>query len=91
MFWLRLLSDLLSKRKTASPANRATDHFLVQYHGAEGQTRTADTRIFSPLLYQLSYLGTAVHRLRRRVRVQPRAWILDSDVLLGEPAAHKRG
>ncbi len=27
-------------------------------NGAEGQNRTADTRIFSPLLYQLSYLGT---------------------------------
>ena len=26
-------------------------------HGAEGQIRTADTRIFNPLLYQLSYLG----------------------------------
>ena len=25
--------------------------------GAEGQNRTADTRIFSPLLYRLSYLG----------------------------------
>jgi hypothetical protein len=25
--------------------------------GAQGQNRTADTRIFSPLLYQLSYLG----------------------------------
>ena len=24
---------------------------------AEGQSRTADTWIFSPLLYQLSYLG----------------------------------
>ena len=27
--------------------------------GAEGQNRTGDTRIFSPLLYQLSYLGTS--------------------------------
>jgi hypothetical protein len=27
-------------------------------HGAEGQNRTADTRIFSPLLYRLSYLGS---------------------------------
>src|SRR6056297_1048670 len=27
--------------------------------GAEGQNRTADTGIFSPLLYRLSYLGTA--------------------------------
>ena|SRR6187551_3141659 len=26
--------------------------------GAEGQSRTADTRIFSAVLYQLSYLGT---------------------------------
>ena len=26
-------------------------------YGAEGQNRTAHTGIFSPLLYQLSYLG----------------------------------
>ena len=26
-------------------------------HGASGQNRTADTRIFSPLLYRLSYRG----------------------------------
>ena len=26
-------------------------------NGAQGRNRTADTRIFSPLLYQLSYLG----------------------------------
>ena len=25
--------------------------------GAQGQNRTVDTRIFSPLLYRLSYLG----------------------------------
>ena len=25
--------------------------------GASGRNRTSDTRIFSPLLYQLSYLG----------------------------------
>jgi hypothetical protein len=27
-------------------------------NGAQGQNRTADTRIFNPLLYRLSYLGT---------------------------------
>ena len=27
-------------------------------NGAETQNRTGDTRIFSPLLYRLSYLGT---------------------------------
>ena len=26
-------------------------------YGAQGRNRTSDTRIFSPLLYQLSYLG----------------------------------
>ncbi len=26
--------------------------------GAQGRNRTTDTRIFSPLLYQLSYLGS---------------------------------
>ncbi len=26
-------------------------------YGAQRQNRTADTRIFSPLLYRLSYLG----------------------------------
>ena len=30
--------------------------------GAEGQNRTADTVIFSHVLYQLSYLGTEVGR-----------------------------
>jgi hypothetical protein len=37
--------------------------FVILYtrkkHGAEGQNRTADTGIFSPLLYRLSYLGAA--------------------------------
>ncbi len=28
--------------------------------GAEAQNRTADTRLFRPLLYQLSYLGSMV-------------------------------
>jgi hypothetical protein len=31
--------------------------FSFKKNGAEGQNRTADTGIFSPLLYRLSYLG----------------------------------
>ena len=31
-----------------------------QASGARGRIRTADTRIFNPLLYQLSYPGIAV-------------------------------
>ncbi len=30
---------------------------MIDVIGAEGQNRTADTRIFSPVLYLLSYLG----------------------------------
>jgi hypothetical protein len=30
---------------------------LLIFRGGQGRDRTADTRIFSPLLYQLSYLA----------------------------------
>ena len=30
----------------------------MKRNGAQGRNRTTDTRIFNPLLYQLSYLGT---------------------------------
>ena len=33
-------------------------NYFRPYLGAEAQNRTGDTRIFSPLLYRLSYLGT---------------------------------
>ena len=34
-------------------------------NGAQGRDRTTDTRIFSPLLYQLSYLGDATRNTRQ--------------------------
>ena len=34
--------------------------------GAQGRIRTTDTGIFSPLLYQLSYLGAGRERYGRR-------------------------
>ena len=34
-------------------------------NGAQGRNRTTDTAIFSRMLYQLSYLGTAPQRWRR--------------------------
>jgi hypothetical protein len=38
---------------------RLSPHFTYKINrGAETQNRTGDTRIFSPLLYRLSYLGT---------------------------------
>jgi predicted membrane protein len=36
--------------------------------GAQGRNRTTDTRIFNPLLYQLSYLGPGSGRLGRKAR-----------------------
>ena len=38
------------------------ENYLMSY-GAQGRNRTAHTRIFSPLLYRLSYLGTTVQNL----------------------------
>ncbi len=39
---------------------------LQKGRGAQGRNRTTDTRIFNPLLYQLSYLGIR-RRLARNV------------------------
>ena len=36
---------------------KGTEINAIQGDGAQGRSRTTDTRIFSPLLYQLSYLG----------------------------------
>ena len=46
----------------------------VAFNGASGRNRTNDTRIFSPLLYQLSYRG-----------ILSRAFKLCSDALYGDP------
>ena len=35
----------------------STAELFPHVHGASGQNRTVDTRIFSPLLYRLSYRG----------------------------------
>ena len=35
--------------------NSVSAHFIMVYSGGTGRNRTADTRIFSPLLYRLSY------------------------------------
>jgi hypothetical protein len=48
----RIIQDQAKKRKHSKMLG-----FLFET-GAEGQNRTADTGIFSPLLYRLSYLGT---------------------------------
>tara|TARA_B100000035_G_scaffold284969_1_gene268242 strand:- start:156 stop:425 length:270 start_codon:yes stop_codon:yes gene_type:complete len=37
----------------------------MRNNGAQGRDRTTDTRIFSPLLYQLSYLGDETRNARQ--------------------------
>ena len=40
--------------------------------GGRGRNRTNDTRIFNPLLYQLSYLGAGWFRVKRGARCRSR-------------------
>ena len=37
---------------------------VFDLYGGQGRNRTTDTRIFSPLLYQLSYLAAEGARIR---------------------------
>ena len=43
----------------------------MQDNGAQGRNRTADTGIFNPLLYQLSYLGKSEVSTPERPRIKP--------------------
>ena len=42
-------------------------HHYCSAYGASGRGRTGDTRIFSPLLYQLSYLANREAKLYRLI------------------------
>ena len=42
-----------------------TERSEAQWSGGQGRNRTIDTRIFSPLLYQLSYLAAVEVSLDR--------------------------
>ena len=44
-------------RNSSTTQECVTHCYLYGNNGAQGRIRTTDTRIFSPLLYQLSYLG----------------------------------
>src|SRR5262245_5041792 len=49
-------------RAEVHPPRAVNDGVINHLNGAEGQNRTADTVIFSHVLYQLSYLGTSGRR-----------------------------
>ena len=46
---------------------RFIDFIAFFENGAQGRNRTSDTGIFSPLLYQLSYLGVRLNSRRKAV------------------------
>jgi hypothetical protein len=52
----RRLEQQAAGHTSANPRSKPLD--VSRLGGAEGQNRTADTVIFSHVLYQLSYLGT---------------------------------
>ncbi len=56
--WDRIGIDRLNQKTKAYEFPRKP----LFLYGAEGRNRTADTGIFSPLLYRLSYLGTILDR-----------------------------
>ena len=57
--------------------------------GAEGQNRTADTVIFSHVLYQLSYLGTEAHAERKQTLNHINSTAIRSTwICLGEDGAY---
>src|SRR5262245_4044675 len=54
-----LSSSRVSRKKSDSNlTRRSTRETRLEESGGQGRNRTIDTRIFSPLLYQLSYLAT---------------------------------
>ena len=59
--------------------------------GAQGRNRTTDTRIFSPLLYQLSYLGRTRLRARGRGLHSTRCDVQRWPPAIGSHAVRSRG
>ena len=58
--------DTKGTKSPGIPPQRAFRHTRSIVFGGQGRDRTGDTRIFSPLLYQLSYLATIVQGLNGR-------------------------
>ena len=54
-YYINILSTLRLHVKVCDIKEFAT---ILCLYGGQRQNRTADTRIFSPLLYRLSYLAT---------------------------------
>ncbi len=58
---LRRYIPAKQKHTTTKASSRAVLVVVCNMKDAKGRNRTGDTRIFSPVLYQLSYLGLSTH------------------------------
>ncbi len=71
-----ILMTRLRTKKVHYPKDNAL------FTSAQNRNRTSDTRIFSPLLYQLSYLGERLNKENRHTFLQTgRASLLAKDCL----------
>ena len=52
-----LATFTLARWHSTTELNPHVPDYHILYYGAQRRNRTTDTRIFSPLLYRLSYLG----------------------------------
>ena len=54
-----LVRSILRRHSSKNQEPPRVRRFVLHMFGGQGRDRTGDTRIFSPLLYQLSYLATS--------------------------------
>ncbi len=69
-------SEHIDVRFRRTPKRKSPKRVRAFEYGGQGRNRTTDTRIFSPLLYQLSYLAPGRRPVARRAlsgRVRVRA------------------
>ena len=64
-----VISDTgVPKMNRVTQGLKAENAYPFDLIGAQGQNRTADTGIFNPLLYRLSYLGLVLYTPLRRAK-----------------------
>ena len=54
------ITQVVDRKNDGPEAKAANPLILVNIFGGQGRNRTTDTRIFNPLLYQLSYRAKGV-------------------------------
>ena len=69
---LRKRQSVFSQTTAGFMNDKTSARSIAIWNGGQGRNRTTDTRIFSPLLYQLSYLAK-LQRVSRCLRLRVRS------------------